>query len=341
MFRSKAVAAVVLTCAVPALRPGAEQRSRPPPPLMPIALEGNADRGEVLARDLQGLPRHSRAISTRIRPITCRSSAARTPTTSRSRCRAIAAARAATTRCRRKRRRCRIRTSPTSRRSSPAFEGEAETGRTTRVGGADRSRPREGRDLRRVPRARRRRGRAAMAESRGPARDLPARSARPVQGRQPRRPGHEPADGAARRDRASKSSRRSSRRSRTCTTPSPSSSAPTRRAAAREAYCRVCRPPSPAVSSAELRRRLAAIGLPRAGGAERGARGVRRAAAEVEQGLQPDGRARRRRDRRPPPRRELRAAPAAARHARSPTSAAAAACPACRSRSSSPSAGSR
>ena len=58
VLRSKAVAAAVLSCAVPAFAL-AQSASAPPAPLLPIALEGNVDRGAVLARDVQGLPRDS------------------------------------------------------------------------------------------------------------------------------------------------------------------------------------------------------------------------------------------------------------------------------------------
>ena len=59
VFGSKAVAAAVLTCAFGA--PAFAQSSAPPaPPLLPITLEGNAERGVVHRRDLQGLPRNSR-----------------------------------------------------------------------------------------------------------------------------------------------------------------------------------------------------------------------------------------------------------------------------------------
>ena len=53
VFRSNAVAAVVLTCALGA--PALAQRSAPPaPPLMPITLEGNVERGVVLAETCKG-----------------------------------------------------------------------------------------------------------------------------------------------------------------------------------------------------------------------------------------------------------------------------------------------
>jgi cytochrome c553 len=52
VFRPIAVAAAVVTCAFGA--PTLAQSSAPPAPLMPIALEGNADRGEVLAETCKG-----------------------------------------------------------------------------------------------------------------------------------------------------------------------------------------------------------------------------------------------------------------------------------------------
>jgi cytochrome c553 len=52
VLRSKAVAAIVLSCAVQASV--LAQDSAPPPPLLPIALEGNADRGEVIAETCKG-----------------------------------------------------------------------------------------------------------------------------------------------------------------------------------------------------------------------------------------------------------------------------------------------
>jgi cytochrome c553 len=53
VFGSKAVAAAVLTCAFGAS--AFAQGSAPPPaPLLPIALEGNADRGQVLAETCAG-----------------------------------------------------------------------------------------------------------------------------------------------------------------------------------------------------------------------------------------------------------------------------------------------
>ena len=72
---------------------------------------------------------------------------------------------------------------------------------------------------------------------------------------QPRRHGHESADGAARRGKASKSSRRSSPRSRTCTTRSRSATARRRRAIARHTGAYAARRVR-AVSSTELSRRL-------------------------------------------------------------------------------------
>lgn len=53
MSPSKAVAAVVLSCAIPAFAL-AQSASAPPAPLLPIALEGNADRGAVLAETCKG-----------------------------------------------------------------------------------------------------------------------------------------------------------------------------------------------------------------------------------------------------------------------------------------------
>jgi cytochrome c553 len=53
VFGPKAVAAAVLTCAFGA--PAFAQGNAPPPaPLLPIALEGNADRGQVLAETCAG-----------------------------------------------------------------------------------------------------------------------------------------------------------------------------------------------------------------------------------------------------------------------------------------------
>jgi cytochrome c553 len=53
VFCSKAVAAIVLACAFSA--PSfAQQSSAPPPPLMPLALTGDAERGAVLAQTCTG-----------------------------------------------------------------------------------------------------------------------------------------------------------------------------------------------------------------------------------------------------------------------------------------------
>jgi cytochrome c553 len=52
VFGSKAVAAAVLTCAFAA--PVLAQTSAPPAPLLPIALEGDVDRGKVLAETCAG-----------------------------------------------------------------------------------------------------------------------------------------------------------------------------------------------------------------------------------------------------------------------------------------------
>ena len=170
VFRSKAVAAALLTCAFARIRLRAEQRSAR------AAADADHARGQCRAR-CRASARPARA-ATAFPAISTRSPAYHVPKLGGQNADYIEVALQGYRRGTRGHDTMQAQASSLTDQDIAdvaaffaTFEGEAESGRTTRVGGRDRSRAHEGRDLRRLSRARRRRGRAAMAESRGPARD--------------------------------------------------------------------------------------------------------------------------------------------------------------------------
>ena len=178
----------VLTCVFGA--PALAQPSAPPAmPLMPITLEGNAERGSVIAetcKGCHGIPGYYNASPAYHVPKLGRPERR----LHRSRAAGLSRGRAATTRCRRRLPRCRIRDMPTSPRSSPispvsrngpnhGVGGAIEAGRTKAVSCVACHGPE---------------GVAAASRWRTPpaGTDLLAPGARPLQERQSRRPRHEP-----------------------------------------------------------------------------------------------------------------------------------------------------